>query len=106
MKNETKHTPTPWHRNVSPAAKYPIYADRNGDPDGKDWIHIAAVLHGNPNAEADLDFIIKAVNAYDELISLAHDYRNLLRELPPEKCTEKLLDKVTEAIAKAEGRGE
>jgi hypothetical protein len=62
--NEVRHTPTPWHRNVSPAWKYPIYADKNGNPDGRDWIHIAAVLQGNPNAEADLDFIVRAVNAY------------------------------------------
>jgi hypothetical protein len=62
------HTPTPWHRNVSPAWKYPIYADKSGNPNGKDWIHIAAVLSGNPNAEADLDFIVRAVNAHEALL--------------------------------------
>ena len=63
--NISEHTPTPWHRNVSPAWKYPIYADRDGSPNGKNWIHVAAVLPSNPNAEADLDFIVRAVNAYE-----------------------------------------
>ncbi len=77
--NKVSHTPTPWHRNVSPAYKYPIYADANGNPNGKDWIHIAAVLSGNPNAEADLDFIIRAVNEYDSLKRKADSHEALIK---------------------------
>lgn len=66
--SKASHTPTPWHRNVSPAWKYPIYADKNGDPNGKDWIHIGAVLADNPNAEADLDFIVRAVNSHEDTL--------------------------------------
>ena len=57
------HTPEPWNRNVSPAWKYPIYASASGDESKRDWIHIAAVLPKNPNAEADLDRIVACVNA-------------------------------------------
>lgn len=76
------HTPTPWHRNVSPAWRYPIYADRDGDPDGRDWIHVAAVLEKNPNAEADLNFIIRAVNNFDALVEALNDARESLSRLP------------------------
>lgn len=68
-----RHTPTPWHRNVSPAWKYPIYASATGNDEAKDWIHIAAVLPGNPNNEADLDFILRAVNSHEELVGLLKD---------------------------------
>ena len=57
------HTPEPWNRNVSPAWTYPIYASASGDESKRDWIHIAAVLPKNPNAEADLDRIVACVNA-------------------------------------------
>jgi hypothetical protein len=77
-KVEPQHTPTPWARNVSPAAKYPFYASATGDHSKKDWIHIGAVLDGNPNAEADLDFIIRAVNVHEELLRAA---KELVRQL-------------------------
>lgn len=94
------HTPTPWHRNVSPAYKYPIYADKNGNPDGKDWIHIAAVLQSNSNAEMDLDFIIQAVNAYkrdQEALRAAYDELKY-------GGNHEAINLVEQAIAKAEGK--
>jgi len=54
-----KHTPEPWHRNVS--ARYPIYAEQT--PGKKDWRHIAGVLGNDEQAEADLRRIVACVNA-------------------------------------------
>lgn len=93
----TTHTPGPWHRNVSPAWKYPIYADKNGDPNGKDWIHIAAVLPGNPNAEADLNLIAAAPELL-EMCKLA------LARLPQDDFGNHARKQIMETIAKAEGR--
>ncbi len=95
-----KHTPTPWHRNVSPAWKYPIYADKNGDQNGRDWIHIGAVLSGNPNAEADLDFIVCAVNAHDELLKMV----KMAKDLCDKEGYPNFAKDLEKVIAKAEGK--
>ena len=60
------HTPTPWHRNIKPATKYPvIFAGRN--------THIAAISVksglSDEEIEANLEFLIRAVNSHDALIS-------------------------------------
>lgn len=102
---ETQHTPTPWHRNVSPAYKYPIYADKNGDPNGRDWIHIAAVLSGNPNAEADLDFIVRAVNSHGALLRAAVYALNELQHPHPNPENKALtINELKEVIKQAEGK--
>jgi len=94
-------TPRPWHRNVSPAWKYPIYADRDGDPNGRNWIHIAAVLAGNPNAEADLDLIIHAVNSFDrrdialrQAQTIIQDHVNGIERT----AWQEVLDRINEAL--------
>lgn len=61
------YTPTPWHRNVSPAWKYPIYAGDKGD-----WTYVGSVTApGNRNrnltdeaCEGNLNLIIASVNSY------------------------------------------
>jgi hypothetical protein len=107
--NEAKrsdHTPTPWHRNVSPAYKYPIYADKNGDPNGRDWIHIAAVLSGNPNQEADLDFIVRAVNGHEALLRLVKRHREWIKRqgalTAEDRDWARIADRI---IEQAEGKG-
>lgn len=100
---ETTHTPTPWHRNVSPAHKYPIYADKNGNPEGRDWIHIAAVLPGNPNEEADLDFIVRAVNSHEELLAAAKNAVSYI-EGDKKQWPDEIDLQLRKAIAKAEGK--
>jgi len=104
MNIELQHTPTPWHRNVSPAYKYPIFADKNGDAKGRDWIHIAAVLSGNPNQEADLDFIIRAVNSHEALLEALKAAKNLLDEQAIDDGHHAEYTMIEQAVAKAEGK--
>lgn len=79
MASETKaaHTPTPWHRNIPPAVRYPvIFAGRN--------THVAQVIGKSlPYAvvEANLDFVIQAVNNHDALVSALHEARLQLQYL-------------------------
>lgn len=59
----TKHTPTPWHRNISPASKYPvIFSGRNK--------HVAQVVTrglSEDEIEANCRFIVEAVNNHEAL---------------------------------------
>jgi hypothetical protein len=98
---KSQHTPGPWHRNVSPAWKYPIYADKNGIPEGKDWIHIAAVLPGNPNGEADLNLITAAPELL-EALKLAVTALKRIRNYA--QIDDSGLEEMAKAIAKAEVR--
>lgn len=105
-KKHPQHTPTPWHRNISPAWKYPIYADRTGNDTNKNWIHIAAVLPGNPNNEADLDFIVRAVNAHDPMKHALEVVLKTMYANPNENMDmiTKCSTTVKQAIARAEGK--
>jgi hypothetical protein len=59
----TKHTPTPWSKSriASHAPQFSIY----GDDDARDL----AVVGYVENAEANAEFIVKAVNHHDELVA-------------------------------------
>lgn len=61
---KAQHTATPWHRNIKPATKYPvIFAGQS--------THIAQVVaRGLPDeeVEANLEFIVRACNAHDEML--------------------------------------
>jgi len=61
------HTPTPWSRNIN--ARYPIYAQHTRE----DVRHICSIVPGNSTTaeekEANLRFIVKAVNAHDLLVA-------------------------------------
>jgi hypothetical protein len=63
---ETKYTPGPWHRNIAPAAKYPIiFAGRN--------THVAQVkTQGLSEAEqeANADLIAAAPDLADALLTM------------------------------------
>lgn len=58
QKNEAKHTPGPWHRNIKPASHYPVvFAGRN--------THVAQVLYtrsemSEQEIEANCDLIAAA----------------------------------------------
>jgi len=62
------YTPTPWHRNVSPAWKYPIYAEIGhrdhayvGSVVGADRSHPSTT---DEQVEGNLDLIVASVNSY------------------------------------------
>jgi len=63
----TPYTPTPWHRNVSPAWKYPIYAEVGGD-----WAYVGSVMGAyhsrgkvtDAQVEGNLNLIVSSVNSY------------------------------------------
>lgn len=62
---QAQHTPTPWHRNIPPAYKYPtIFAGRN--------THVARVVCESDTTEAEqeanADFIVRAVNSHAALV--------------------------------------
>jgi hypothetical protein len=60
---ETKHSPTPWHRNVRPASHYPIiFSGRN--------THVCQIVSRGlteETIEANCDFLVRAVNCHGEL---------------------------------------
>jgi hypothetical protein len=59
------HTPTPWHRNIKANGKYPtIFAGRNN--------HICTVAQQSTGeeTEANIDFIIGAVNSHEALLDI------------------------------------
>lgn len=98
--NETKHTPTPWARNIN--HKYPIYSVTS-------HAHIAYTLLDAPNgidervANANLEFIVRAVNAHDELVEVLRglvvdvEYRRAIHKSP-------WYERAVAALAKAEGK--
>lgn len=107
MKKNIEHTPTPWYRNVSPGWKYPIYADANGNPEGRDWIHIAVVLSGNPNNEADLEFIVRAVNSHEALLRELKSALHYIHAYGGDVTTNfecgGNIEQISEVISRAEG---
>lgn len=77
--SEKKHTPTPWHRNIAPAAKYTtIWSGRN--------THVLRLVTDGldpQEVEMNADFIISAVNSHDELVEVLEQI--LEHDCPPEK---------------------
>lgn len=67
--NNTKHTPTPWSRNIQPASKYTvIFSGRNK--------HVAKVcIDGlsDEEIEANMSFIVRAVNSHEMLLAALED---------------------------------
>ena len=60
------HTPTPWYRNIKANGKYPvIFAGRNN--------HVCVVSQQptGEETEANIDFIVRAVNSHETLKELA-----------------------------------
>lgn len=69
----TKHTPTPWGRNIRAEGKYPvIFAGRNQ--------HVTTVCQqSNPDeTEANIDFIVLACNNHARLVSWLEKLESLM----------------------------
>jgi len=59
------HTPTPWHRNIPPAKKYPvIFSGRNTHV-----LVLDTVGKSTEEIEANCNFILRAVNTHDVLVA-------------------------------------
>lgn len=103
--NQPHHTPTPWKVNLRFRNNLPNdYVITNGK-----WGSFAIASSDN---EADAAFIVRAVNAHEELIALvkalmpfAMEQNNLLQEAGEDHdLLELLLDTAEKTIAKAEGK--
>lgn len=93
------HTPTPWKR-----------GDANlCDTDG--YAVLYAGVGGKGSFSANLDFALRAVNAHDELVAALKDARISFANLVdywgiPRDETDKQIDAIDAALAKARGEGE
>jgi hypothetical protein len=96
----TEHTPTPWHRNIPPASKYnTIFSGRNTHV-----LHLSSSGLDNKEIEANADFIVRAVNAHDDLVAALEaviDYEDVM--LPAGSYGEEVHNKARAALAKAKG---
>lgn len=62
------HTPAPWYRNIRPVTKYPVvYAGSSPNHDYCFSFHVPREVTPE-QAEANLDFLLRAVNAHDALV--------------------------------------
>lgn len=100
----TKHTALPWHRNIN--AKYPLYDDKHNK--------IAYALYGNHDqptfeeANANIELIVRAVNAHDELVKDIERIRKFSSaiergEEPWIEGVQEITRIALEALAKARG---
>jgi len=91
---EVKHTPTPWHVTVNRAQDLVCAGDEV----------VADCASGDlPDiTKANAEFIVRAVNCHDELVSACtFAYR---RALQTQDQDSELINKLFSALAKAEGR--
>lgn len=82
---ETKHTPTPWKTKYLSGYWWQLFNDTTA---------IGEVMHGE-NAE----FIVRAVNSHEALLTLAKTYRQHLKEIGGHT------EGIDQTIARVEGRG-
>lgn len=93
----TQHTPTPWHRNIPPIKKYPtIFSGRNAHVFG----FIPSRGMSAEQAEADADFMLRAVNAHDDLVAALASMISLVHSmLPKHQQSDSSLDNIPQVIA-------
>lgn len=97
MKTETKHTPTPWM--VGKNGGDIVYR-RPNEP-----MNVGGFVVGETEQDlADAAFIVRAVNAHDDLLGTAIEMRNHLLEISGTNTMGPIWKRLAEAIAKAEGR--
>lgn len=80
-----QHTPTPWYRNIRPITKYPvIYA---GDSPNHVYCFSFHVPRGvtPEQAEANVDFLLRACNSHDALVSAAQHALGTLKDCASER---------------------
>lgn len=112
---EVSHTPTPWitdDRHIHP--KSGLAYPRGHEPETDVIVLVDTDCHDNgllnPTDKANLDFIVRACNSHDDLLSAVHDLLEIVQaefdddpepeDLPSWKRT---IDQANAAIAKAEG---
>ncbi len=98
---KVEHTPTPWRVELK---RSPLRIE----PTDQKFPPIANVLHQDTPEEtnANAAFIVRAVNAYEELLQISHYVKDLVRLHKEGKSypVEFLGKEAEKAIAKAEGK--
>lgn len=106
-----QHTPTPWYLNVVDGSQLELFAK---DEDGSTVC--TALVHGpagewrtvGPIHEANAAFIIRAVNAHEDLLNcckgLAETLEDEFNMLESRVDREEVIASIRRIIAKAEGR--
>lgn len=92
---KTTHTPTPWQVVYSNVCSCPAASFH----DLQDCSPICS-----PIEKADAAFIVRAVNAHEELLKVARDYYFFLRSVPRTTDTAITRMHVENVIAKGEGK--
>lgn len=107
-----KHTPTPWELNIN--SRYPIYSQHTRE----DVRHICSIVQNETTTaeekDANLEFIVRACNAHDELVAALKECTEALQAelgLDERYKIEAIQDEALERaeqllkrLAKAEGR--
>jgi len=96
---KTKHTPTPWHLSIDEDTNEVIPDIFDGE--SEDAIHIAHCLSEAGNPTENAKFIVRAVNAHDELVAALEGLLDCT-ESRPTNYNERVAAKA--ALAKATGR--
>lgn len=68
---QAAHTPTPWHIEKH-IGRYELWPTDNGQP------HTNAAT---ANRKVDAEFIVRAMNAHEELVAACHNAESLLRQI-------------------------
>lgn len=84
--DKLQHTPTPW-----------MEKQLNNE-------NLIRTMLSAPNAAENADFIVRAVNAHEELVKIAKDYYYFLKSLPRTTDTVVTRMHVENVIARAEGK--
>ncbi len=97
MKKKIEHTPTPWKYGEKPAIDYMVGANRESvgyleAPKGSDSL--------TAQAKANKDFILRAVNAHEELVKAL---RSVIQEASTDALSQETWDEIRNALTKAEG---
>lgn len=104
----SEHTPTPWKvadenlkpgdfpMIVTPEEERPKYAIAEVYPTGGQ-LDAQGQFNGLGNAKANAEFIVRAVNAHEELLGIAHAFVEHIQN-----CGSKPTPELLQAIAKAE----
>ncbi len=100
MENQTQHTPTPWHTEQASDGHFMIH-----ETEGKSGVHEISLAH--VKEERNAAFIVRAVNAHEELLATCQALISELRwtskngQFPG---MDKVIAEADKAIAKAEGK--
>lgn len=106
MKTQTQHTLTPWKRDGT-SLYVEIKESMTGSTVPQHFVSVDAPGFGlatQAEKEANAAFIVRAVNAYEELLATLHNLHKQLRGEIGLSEIVKIQDEIKQAIAKAEGK--